>query len=290
MILFFTACLASKLSTLESSLADVQNQQEEQDDRIAELERQNKDFREKLAASIQKLESTKVVQKNKSQMLLVLSEDWSQSSGVLFGYTKINGLFKQDIGETKVIFGRTGMGWGLGIHPKQSGPTKEEGDGRSPAGIFSLVSAFGYAESNDTRLSYQKVDPEWYCVDDSNDSRYNSVVHWPKTQGEKPWSSAEKMRRTDSLYELGIVVDHNQVNTNKSQAKQGSCIFLHLWRSQKGNTAGCTAMSKESMLQILQWLDPESHPVLVQLPFEEYERLQEEWSLPVLKREDIFSP
>ena len=52
MILFFTACFASKVGELENSMADMQKQQAEQNARIEELERQNKEVRAKLAARI----------------------------------------------------------------------------------------------------------------------------------------------------------------------------------------------------------------------------------------------
>ena len=46
MIIFFTACLALKVGELENNMADIQKQQAEQNERIANLERQNKDMRQ----------------------------------------------------------------------------------------------------------------------------------------------------------------------------------------------------------------------------------------------------
>ena len=53
MILFFSACFASKVGELENSMADMQKQQVAQNERIAELERQSKEVRAKLAVRIQ---------------------------------------------------------------------------------------------------------------------------------------------------------------------------------------------------------------------------------------------
>ena len=38
-----------------------------------------------------------------------------------------------------VSVGRNGAAWGLGLHAAQpQGPQKQEGDGRAPAGVFTL--------------------------------------------------------------------------------------------------------------------------------------------------------
>src|SRR5690606_28769174 len=41
---------------------------------------------------------------------------------------------------------RAGRAGGVGPHPPQPGPQKREGDGRSPAGVFRIGTAFGYAD------------------------------------------------------------------------------------------------------------------------------------------------
>ena len=41
-------------------------------------------------------------------------------------------------------------------------------------------------------------------------------------------------------------------------------IFLHIWRGAGQPTAGCTAMSQDHLLRVLNWLDPNREPRLVQ--------------------------
>ena len=84
------------------------------------------------------------------------------------------------------------------------------------------------------------------------------------------------MRRDDDLYRLGIIVDHNAARV----PGDGSCIFLHIWSGPDSVTAGCTAMPAAALEAIAGWARIEDHPVLVQLPRAEYERLRDSWALP----------
>ena len=79
----------------------------------------------------------------------------------------------------------------------------------------------------------------------------------------KRWTSYERLKRKDSLYELGIVVRHNR---NPIISGKGSAIFIHVWRNQNTGTLGCTAIEKASLLDLLNWLDPEKKPLLIQMP------------------------
>ena len=70
------------------------------------------------------------------------------------------------------------------------------------------------------------------------------------------------MKRDDSQYELGIVVEHNK----QAQKRRGSCIFLHVKKSEDSPTAGCTAMSLDEIKKITNWLDKDKNPILIQIP------------------------
>ena len=70
------------------------------------------------------------------------------------------------------------------------------------------------------------------------------------------------MRRDDHVYELGVVVEHNDACV----PGRGSAIFLHVWREPGAPTAGCTSMARDDLLRLLRWLDPAAEPLLVQLP------------------------
>jgi L,D-peptidoglycan transpeptidase YkuD (ErfK/YbiS/YcfS/YnhG family) len=93
----------------------------------------------------------------------------------------------------------------------------------------------------------------------------------------KDWDSAETMLRPDGLYEWGVVEGHNLPPT---QPGAGSCLFLHIWRGLGKPTSGCTSMSRQEMVRLARWLDPNEKPVLVQLPMEAYLTLAKPWGLP----------
>lgn len=188
--------------------------------------------------------------------------------------------------------GHKGMGWGLGLHgahapPGLSGPIKVEGDGRSPAGLFSLGAAFGYAARPPagTTIDYVQVTPSWRCVDDPKSARYNMVFSTEALSGKKDWASSETMRRADQLYRWGVLVDHNAIElgserTRAARAAGGSCIFLHVWRAPKSSTVGCAAMDREALEELIAWLRPHHRPVIALLPRPQYDRVVERWRLP----------
>lgn len=179
------------------------------------------------------------------------------------------------------VVGRSGLGWGEGLHetPAGMGPVKREGDGRAPAGIFNLSSAFGYAPADSVpwiRLPYRQSTAESQCVDDGGSRSYNRIVD-VRNVARPDWTSHEEMLRPDSLYRLGVFVDHN---VNPAAAGRGSCIFLHIWAGPTVGTAGCTAFTPAALEEIVRWIDPARRPVLVQMPRAEYGQLRAAWALP----------
>jgi hypothetical protein len=191
------------------------------------------------------------------QIILVVSDDFNTSRAKLSCYEDGKKVLKT----IDVNIGENGLGWGIGelqLKQKENQPIKKEGDKKAPAGIFSLTSTFGYAQKKEFNLNYIYLSKDLICVDDSNSKDYNKIIEMPKI---KP-KSFEKMRRSDQQYELGVIVSHN-----KGQVKQaGSCIFLHVEKSEKASTAGCTSMSLDEIKKIANWLDGSKNPILIQIP------------------------
>jgi D-alanyl-D-alanine dipeptidase len=224
---------------------------------------------------------------NSLQMLVVVTDDWDAVPGEMRRYERdgVRASWRPVGAEIPVVVGAKGLGWGEGLHgsgsPGQPGPVKHEGDNKSPAGVFRLTSAFGYAPKEAfpwIRMPYAQATDDYKCVDDMRSMHYNQML-FARTPID--WSSAEDMHRPDSLYRMGVVVEHNG---NGRMIGGGSCIFLHIWPGAGGNTSGCTAFASSAMNEVLAWLDPSALPILVQLPRSTYERLRSLWELPALDK------
>ena len=220
------------------------------------------------------------------QAVVVTTKDWSAMQGEAQIFERKNAKSRwQSAGKTfPVVVGKNGMAWSDALNdlPSDTGGRllmKTEGDGKSPAGIFTLSSAFGTIEKNDRiKLPYRKLEQYTECVDDVKSSHYNRIVNRMQV-GVFDWKSSEKMLEIVPQYDLGVFVEHNR----ERQAGGGSCIFLHIWTDKATGTAGCTAMAREDMEKVLYWLDPKKNPVLIQLPKEDYLKFQTAWKLPKLK-------
>ena len=226
---------------------------------------------------------------NSRQMLLVITPDDSAQTGTLylFGRAMKSGDWQITGDKIPVVVGRTGLAWGLG---KNSGISsklskKVEGDGKSPAGTFTLGACFGFAketEMNDLKIPYLHITESIECIDDPNSEYYNQIVQRDKVES-IDWNSSEKMHQIDPEYKLGVVVNYN-IETPKSGS--GSCIFLHIWGAPSKPTSGCTAMSEMHMREIAYWLDKEKNPILVQLTMPLYDSLKNSWALPEITAVD----
>jgi L,D-peptidoglycan transpeptidase YkuD (ErfK/YbiS/YcfS/YnhG family) len=218
---------------------------------------------------------------DKTQLVTVVTDDWDRFKATLRRYERSPGHAWKALGPpTDVVLGREGYGWGRGLHGHwapagRPGPTKREGDGKSPAGVFEIGTAYGYDPARKgVALPYVQATPELRCVDDPASRHYNRIVSTANTAVD--WKSAEYMRREDALYEIAIVVEHN---TRRTEPGAGSCIFIHVWRGPQSGMTGCTAMPLSILETIADWLKPDA-AVLVALPRSEYGALQGRWQLP----------
>ena len=221
------------------------------------------------------------------QLVLVTTADWNSNRGTLRTYRRTASDDWEAVSVAfPVVIGRAGSAWGIGLHdiPQSSnGPIKQEGDGRSPAGVFAIGEAFGYAQAVGTALPYVAMQASDYCIDVSGSPLYNRIVDANEVGADAVKDSTEPMRRDlhvdgDQRYREGFVIAHNP----QGKPAAGSCIFAHLWKSPDSSTAGCTAMDPAAMQSLLAWLDAKQRPVFVLLPQSEYDRLHAAWQLPAL--------
>lgn len=212
------------------------------------------------------------------QLIVVVTKDWNDLHGTAQRYQRSGRSFHKVGSSFAIVVGKNGMGWdpAMPLDDASSIPTKHEGDGKSPAGIFEVGTAFGYGPTAFTRMAYMPLTSTVECVDDVASSRYNQLVDSPGP--DKDWRSSEKMLRNDGLYQYGIFVDYN----TPPRRGWGSCIFMHIWRGPDIGTVGCTAMEQSSILLLFDWLDPAKRPELVQMPMRVYNGHRHKWGLPRL--------
>lgn len=215
------------------------------------------------------------------QLVLVTTPAWDSTSGTLRRYEREDAVRPwREVGSPiPIVVGQTGLAWDDALGLAAAGePLKREGDGKSPAGAFSLDTAFGFSSGQIlpwVRLPYLQLRPTTECVDDVRSTHYNTIVD----RGLVPrvdWTSAERMRQIDQ-YAFGV---HVAYNASPPRAGRGSCIFLHIWAGPSSVTAGCTAMEASALESLLRWLAPERRPMLVQLPEFAARRLRRSWGLP----------
>ena len=222
---------------------------------------------------------------NSSQLVVVTTPTWDATTGSLFRFDRTSAGWHLLDGPTPIVVGRTGLAWGRGFEnasANPSDPIKHEGDGKSPAGIFPLDTAFGFgpvSELPSLKLPYVQLQPTTDCVDDTASVHYNTVVD-RGTVSAIDWASAEHMRRIDQ-YRIGVIVGYN---ADPPIRGRGSCIFLHIWAGPTSTTAGCTAFDAGKLRETMLWLDRARRPMLVQLTSAEYSRLRNSWRLPALDR------
>lgn len=218
---------------------------------------------------------------NARQLVLVVTPGWDATQGELRMFDARGESWQPRAKPVAVSIGRAGSAWGIGLHEPQPGLQKREGDGRSPAGMFTIGTGFGYADRVDSKLAYRGMTQFDYCMDVNESPLYNTIVDAREVGEAAVAKSTEPMRldlrkKGDQRYRLGFVIEHNP----KNEATHGSCIFAHLWGAPGQTTAGCTAMTDAVMNDLMAWLDKDLHPIFVLLPRAEYERLKASWRLP----------
>ena len=194
------------------------------------------------------------------QLIVVTTKDWSTPNGTLQRYEHEGDHWHKVGKKIDIKLGRNGLGWGIGLHttPKDAKIIKKEGDGKAPAGIFSLKQAFGYFPFV-VDYPYEVYKATDHCVDDVNSKLYNKIVD--STKVDVDYKSKEHMRFPKDYYKYGIVVNHNHIDEAGAKKGAGSCIFIHI---KSIPTAGCTVMKEDEMKEIIQWLDEKKNPLLVQ--------------------------
>lgn len=200
------------------------------------------------------------------QVIVVTAASATTSYGTLRAYERDGeGGWTQVVGATPAR-----LGWS-GLAPAAQ---RRQGTGKTPAGTFGIVSAFGRKADPGTRLAYRQVDRnDAWTYNPRDPSTYNIFQSVNRS-----WSSyggyVEHLWSYGSQYDYVSVLDYNLPDgritagpdgvrrTDKpADTRAGGGIFLHVTNEKA--TAGCIAIPQDTMRQVLRWLDPDRKPVIV---------------------------
>ena len=126
---------------------------------------------------------------------------------------------------------------------------KKEGDLITPRGRFKIkyilyrndrISNF----KSKIRKSIIRKNMGW--CDDSKSKQYNKLIKFPFHY------SAEKLYRSDNIYDIILVLNYN---SNPIRKNKGSAIIIHVAKKNYKDTAGCIAVSKQNLKNIIKKID-----------------------------------
>ena len=138
----------------------------------------------------------------------------------------------------------------LGREGVCDGGAKREGDGRTPAGVWPIRRLLWRPDRGPapaSRVPAQPIGPEDGWCDDPRDAAYNRPVSLPYP------TSAEPLWREDRLYDLIVVLGHND---DPVVPGAGSAIFMHVARPDYSPTDGCIALARVDLDALVSRLAP----------------------------------
>jgi L,D-peptidoglycan transpeptidase YkuD (ErfK/YbiS/YcfS/YnhG family) len=216
------------------------------------------------------------------QIVVSVTNSWDDFPAVVYRFEQVDGQWKRVGRGIPAVVGEKGLAWDPMAPERDTGRApKREGDLRAPAGRFDLSGAMSpsSARPHAIAIPFRAIGTGTHCVDDPASGFYNRIVDEDEIPGyhEGVWKSSERMWLETVRYRLLLLVDYN---VRDPKPGNGSCIFMHIWRGEGKATTGCTAMAAADLEEIVTWLKPEGHPVLVQLPREVYRQVWQKWRLP----------
>ncbi|HEX4010684.1 MAG TPA: L,D-transpeptidase family protein [Solirubrobacteraceae bacterium] len=139
---------------------------------------------------------------------------------------------------------------------------RREGDGATPIGVFGIGGTL-YGNAPDPgglhEPYHRLVCGDWWDEDPAS-PRYNMFVHVRCGMTPGFAAGSEALWTETVAYPYFAVVRFNVDPIVRGAGAPGSGIFLHSWVG--GATAGCVALERVRLLEVLRWLDPSADPVI----------------------------
>nr|WP_281502987.1 L,D-transpeptidase family protein [Ancylobacter crimeensis] len=149
-----------------------------------------------------------------------------------------------------------GRAFPVALGPAGIRALKREGDGATPAGVWHPVALRWRPDQRHRPASplpgrAMRRDDGW--CDAPGHPGYNRAVRLPFR------ASHEEMWRADRLYDLVVILDHNQ---RPRTGRGGSAVFLHIARPTFEPTAGCVAFRPADLARLLTRLGPRTRIIV----------------------------
>ena len=122
---------------------------------------------------------------------------------------------------------------------------KKEGDNITPEGTFKIIRVYyrrDKIKNISTLIKKKEIKKKIGWCDDPVSSVYNKEIKLPSK------FSHEKLYRKDNLYDLILVLNYN---INPIIKNKGSAIFIHIAKKNYEPTAGCIALKKRDLVELL---------------------------------------
>jgi L,D-peptidoglycan transpeptidase YkuD (ErfK/YbiS/YcfS/YnhG family) len=123
---------------------------------------------------------------------------------------------------------------------------KKEGDNITPEGTFKIIRVYyrrDKIKNISTLIKKKEIKKKIGWCDDPVSSVYNKEIKLPSK------FSHEKLYRKDNLYDLILVLNYN---INPIIKNKGSAIFIHIAKKNYEPTAGCIALKKRDLVELLE--------------------------------------
>ncbi len=123
----------------------------------------------------------------------------------------------------------------------------QQGDQRTPTGLYGVSTPFGLGEDPGSREPYTQVDESYWWVGDGNSRYYNQLVQ--DTVEDRDWAEeyGEHLIDFGDSYKYCLFIEYN----TEAVPGKGACIFLHC-NGQNPYTMGCVSIPEEDMIFVLQ--------------------------------------
>lgn len=203
------------------------------------------------------------------QLVTVTNGSWSDATATIRVWRRRGDSWRLVRGPI-----RASIGWN-GFVPARD---RRQSTGTTPAGRFTMRSAFGTRADPGSRLRYRRVDGNDFWPYEPRDPATYNILQ-PSKAATTRWRSDYAERLSDHPYEYAysIVLGFNlprgvrwsdgrrqYVARETADTARGGGIFLHV--KQKPHTAGCVSAPIEQVRWLVRWLDPRLAPRIVMGP------------------------